>query len=289
MLDSRQTDLFIFLLITRGEFVLKSFNALIVTAVIAISSIAIAKPTLSTKIVGGENALKGEISYIVSLRSKNNGHFCGGSLIAQDWVLTAAHCVRGGTVNEVWIGMLDQKDTAGVEKIKPAKIIAHEKYSSSTMENDFALIKLSSNSSFAPVAMNNVEISIDDSMDAAPIMSMTAGWGAVKESNYTLPNILQKVSVPLVSTNNCNVEEAYNGDIKDSMICAGYKTGGKDSCQGDSGGPLSVVDAETGVHTLIGVVSWGEGCARANKYGVYSKVSSGYEWIQTKINTSSEE
>ncbi len=268
---------------------LKPFNALIVTAVIAISSVAIAKPTLSTKIVGGENALKGEIPYIVSLRSKSYGHFCGGSLIGQNWILTAAHCVRGGTIDEVWIGMLDQKDTAGVEKIKPAKIIAHEKYSSSTMENDFALIKLATNSSFAPVAMNNVEISIDDSIDAAPIMSMTAGWGAIKESNYSLPNMLQKVSVPLVSTNNCNVKEAYNGDITDSMICAGYKTGGKDSCQGDSGGPLAIIDAETGVHTLIGVVSWGEGCARANKYGVYAKVSNAYEWIQTKINASSEE
>lgn len=288
MLDSRQTDLFNLILITRGEFVLKPFNALIVTAVIAISSIAIAKPTLSTKIVGGENALKGEIPYIVSLRSKSYGHFCGGSLIAQNWILTAAHCVRGGTIDEVWIGMLDQKDTAGVEKIKPAKIIAHEKYNSQTMENDFALIKLSQNSTFATVALNSLEITIDDSMDAAPIMSMTAGWGATKESSYTLPNLLQKVSVPLVSTNNCNAVEAYNGDITDSMICAGYKTGGKDSCQGDSGGPL-VVTNEDGTHTLIGVVSWGEGCARANKYGVYSKVSNGYEWIQTKINASSEE
>ena len=268
---------------------LKPFNALIVTAVIAISSVAIAKPTLSTKIVGGENALKGEISYIVSLRSKSYGHFCGGSLIAQNWILTAAHCVRGGTIDEVWIGMLDQKDTAGVEKIKPAKIIAHEKYSSSTMENDFALIKLATNSSFAPVAMNNVEITIDDSIDAAPIMSMTAGWGAIKEGSYSLPNMLQKVSVPLVSANNCNVKEAYNGDITDSMICAGYKTGGKDSCQGDSGGPLSVIDTETGLHTLIGVVSWGEGCARANKYGVYAKVSNAFEWIQAKINATSEE
>jgi len=287
MLDSRQTDLFNLILITRGEFVLKPFNALIVTAVIAISSIAIAKPTLSTKIVGGENALKGEIPYIVSLRSKSYGHFCGGSLIAQNWILTAAHCVRGGTIDEVWIGMLDQKDTAGVEKIKPAKIIAHEKYNSQTMENDFALIKLSQNSTFATVALNSLEISIDDSMDATPIMSMTAGWGATKESSYTLPNMLQKVSVPLVSTNNCNATEAYAGDIKDSMICAGYKAGGKDSCQGDSGGPL-VVANEDGTHTLIGVVSWGEGCARANKYGVYSKVSNGYEWIQTKINASSE-
>lgn len=248
-----------------------------------ISSIAIAKPTLSTKIVGGENALKGEIPYIVSLRSKSYGHFCGGSLIAQNWILTAAHCVRGGTVDEVWLGVLDQKDSAGVEKIKPARIIAHEGYNASNMENDFALIQLSTNSSFAPVALNELEISVDDSTDAAPIMSMTAGWGALREGSYTLPNLLQKVNVPLVSTKNCNAVEAYNGDITDTMICAGYKAGGKDSCQGDSGGPLVVIDSETGLHTLVGVVSWGEGCARANKYGVYAKVSSAVEWIRSKM------
>ena len=268
---------------------LKPFNTLIVTAMMTISSMASAAPSFSTKIVGGENALKGEIPYIVSLRSKSYGHFCGGSLIAQNWILTAAHCVRGGTIDEIWIGLLDQKDQAGVEKIKPAKLIVHEKYNSQTLENDFALIKLSTNSSFAAIGLNNLEINIDDSIDAAPIMSMTSGWGATKESSYTLPNMLQKVSVPLVSATACNAPEAYKGAITDAMICAGYKTGGKDSCQGDSGGPLVTVDAETGVHTLIGVVSWGEGCARANKYGVYAKVSHAFEWIQTKMNASSEE
>lgn len=268
---------------------LKPLNSLIVSSVLAISSFAIAKPTLNQKIVGGENAQKGEISYIVSLRSKSYGHFCGGSLIAQNWVLTAAHCVRGGTIDSIWIGMLDQKDTAGVEKIKPAKIIAHEKYSSSTMENDFALIKLSENSSFAPVALNETEIAIDDTNpDAAPVMSMTAGWGATREGSYSLPNMLQKVMVPLVSQAACNAPEAYKGDITETMICAGYKAGGKDSCQGDSGGPLAIINQD-GTHTLIGVVSWGEGCARANKYGVYAKVNTAVEWIKEKMATTTEE
>jgi len=84
-----------------------------------------------------------------------------------------------------------------------------------------------------------MEIS-DTTIDASPITSTTAGWGALKEGGYSLPNLLQKVSVPLVSNKVCNASEAYSGDITDSMICAGLKQGGKDSCQGDSGGPLVV-------------------------------------------------
>jgi len=243
------------------------------------STLAVAAPVLSPKIVGGEPAKPGEFPYIVSLRSKSYGHFCGGSLIAQNWVLTAAHCVKGGSIDQVWIGMLDQKNTAGVEKFKPVKIIAHEGYSSSTMANDYALIQLAENSSFAPVAVNTQEITLSDENQ---IMATTAGWGTLKEGSSSLPALLQRVSVPLVSTEACNAAEAYNGDILDSMICAGYKQGGKDSCQGDSGGPLITVN-ENGQHTLIGVVSWGQGCARANKYGVYSKVSAAVSWINSKI------
>lgn len=244
-----------------------------------LASMAFAAPVVKPLIVGGEPAKQGEIPYIVSMRSKSGGHFCGGSLIASKWVLTAAHCVRGGSVGEIWIGVLDQKNPAGVEKIKPARIIAHENYNSSTMDSDYALIELAQNSSYAPIALNETEIQIDD---ATQMMSMTAGWGATKEGSYTLPNMLQKVMVPLVSQTACNDKSAYNGDITDTMICAGLKQGGKDSCQGDSGGPLVTID-ENGKHTLIGVVSWGEGCARPNKYGVYSKVNAAIDWIKAKM------
>lgn len=258
----------------KGEFVIKSLGI----SLLLFTAVASATPTFTPKIVGGENAEQGEFPYIVSLRSKSYGHFCGGSLIAQNWVLTAAHCVKGGKIDEVWVGMLDQKNTAGVEKFKTVKVIAHEKYNSGTLDNDYALIQLDQNSSYKPVALNESEIVVNDET----IMSITAGWGATKESSYTLPNILQKVSVPLVSTEACNAKESYDGGITDNMICAGYQKGGKDSCQGDSGGPLVIKDAN-GAHVLAGVVSWGEGCARADKYGVYSKVSSAISWIRTNI------
>ncbi len=256
--------------------------ALVSTVSFSANSKTFEKTVMTPKIVGGQNAVQGEFPYIVSLRTGSFGHFCGGSLIASNWVLTAAHCVKGGSVDEVWIGMLDQKNTAGVEKMKPVKIIAHEKYNSSTMDSDFALIQLAQNSSYKPVALNEVEITVSEDIAAAQIMAITAGWGTLSEGSQTLPDLLQKVSVPLVSKTACNDKSAYAGDITDTMLCAGLKSGGKDSCQGDSGGPL-VVTSATGETVLAGVVSWGEGCARANKYGIYSKVSAGLSWIKTNM------
>ncbi len=257
--------------------------AIISTLSLTATAKNIQKLNFTTKIVGGQNAVHGEFPFIVSLRSGGYGHFCGGSLIAPNWVLTAAHCVKGSSVDEVWIGLLDQKDTSGVEKFKVTKIIANNKYDSSTMDSDFALIQLDQNSSYKPVTLNETEILIADEDSAATqIIATTAGWGALKESDYGLPDQLQKVQVPLVSKKSCNDKAAYDGDITDTMLCAGYKTGGKDSCQGDSGGPL-VVTNKSGETVLAGVVSWGQGCARANKYGIYSKVSSAINWIKANM------
>lgn len=228
------------------------------------------------KIVGGTDAERGEFPYIVSLQG-SWGHFCGGSLISENWVLTAAHCVRGGSIAKIVVGLHNQKDMAGTEVFKAAKVISHPEYNSSKMDYDFALIQLDGNSSFKPVALNNVDIKISDDSN---IESTTAGWGYTKESGWKLAETLQKVSVPLVTREACN--NSYKNSITERMICAGLSQGGKDSCQGDSGGPL-IVKEDNGQHVLAGVVSWGEGCARPNKYGVYAKVSSVIDWIEESM------
>lgn len=249
---------------------------LLLIGLIVTSSLSFAKGNdFHATIVGGSEAVVGEFPFIVSLQN-SSGHFCGASLIKKNWVLTAAHCVEGSSPKKVAIGLHDQKNVAKAEVIKPKKVIKHPQYDADSSDFDFALIELERDALTEPVTLNEMEIEVP-SESQEQIMATVAGWGAMKENSYSTPAKLQKVSVPLVTHDVCN--RNYKNAITDRMICAGYPRGGKDSCQGDSGGPL-VVRTSLGQTLLIGVVSWGEGCARANSPGVYAKVNAAYSWIE---------
>lgn len=253
-------------------------------ATLTMTSAHAALPALKVtpRIVGGieVDPKTTDTSFVVSI-----GGGCAGSIIDAKWILTAAHCkplftraVTGGSIN------LYAGDRV---KLKVLKSYIHPKYSSSKSSNDFALLELAEEIDFDNSKLSKVELA-DSNLETSGgleegIMATVYGWGVTRE-NGSQPSVMREVDVPLVSRERANAREAYNGAINESMIAAGYDQGGKDSCQGDSGGPLVIRDKETKKQTLIGVVSFGEGCARAKKYGIYSNVAYGQEWIQKVIN-----
>lgn len=270
-----------------GERMSQKILAVCLTTALTLTALSAPTGTFATKgfefrpkIVGGVPAEKGEFPFQVSLQSSSGSHFCGGSLIKKNWVLTAAHCVtRWSNSNKIVIGLHDLKDKTDTENFTSVKVISHPQYNSRAFDYDYALIKLNGDSKFRSIELNSTEIDIPNT-DLPPINVWTAGWGTTAESG-SLARVLNKVEIPLVTTEACNATTAYDGDITDRMICAGLIKGGKDSCQGDSGGPLFMTQT-SGDFLLLGVVSWGEGCARPNKYGVYSKVNVVVDWISTQ-------
>ncbi|XP_078578599.1 plasminogen-like [Branchiostoma floridae x Branchiostoma japonicum] len=236
-------------------------------------------PILS-RVVGGEDARQGSWPWQVSMLLYGSSHVCGGSIIAPNWIATAAHCVDSNRSPSQWtirVGSYRRQNTDSTQRDHAvSRVIMHERYNSNLIDNDIALMKLSSSITFddyaSPVCLPTV-----DAPDGT--MCYTTGWGSTGGSG--LPNILQQGKVPVVGRSTCNSGSYYNGQITNNMICAGYTQGGVDACQGDSGGPF--VCNYSGQWTLDGVVSWGYGCAQAYKPGVYTRVTNYISWINDKL------
>uniref|UniRef100_A0A8C6SP67 trypsin n=1 Tax=Neogobius melanostomus TaxID=47308 RepID=A0A8C6SP67_9GOBI len=223
------------------------------------------------KIVGGYECAKSSVPYQVSLFTGYN--FCGGTVLSNEWVLSAAHCKTKSDV-EVRLGEHNIWEDEGTEQhIMSAMFIRHPDYNPRTMDSDIMLIKLSQ-----PATLNSYvrPAALPTSCAADGTMCKVSGWGSLRPSNEgsRFPHELQCLEVPLLSDDTCF--NSYPFQITENMICAGYLEGGKDSCQG-SGGPLMC----DGV--LQGVVSWGHGCALRNKPGVYAKVCNYVSWIKNTM------
>lgn len=238
--------------------------------------------TANDKIVGGieVDPKTTDTSFVVSI-----GGGCAGSIIDEKWILTAAHC-KSLFSRTITGGSIDLRASDRV-KLKVVKSYIHPKYSASKSSHDYALLELSTPIDFSNGKLGKVEIA-DSNLETSGgledgVMSTVYGWGVTRE-NGSQPSVMREVDVPIVSRERANAPGAYNGQINEAMIAAGYDQGGKDSCQGDSGGPLVIRNKTAGTQTLIGVVSFGEGCARAKKYGIYSNVAYANEWIRSVMN-----
>ncbi len=270
---------------------------------VAITPTAAFEPDPSPLIVGGEEAVPGDWPFQVAL-IRNGGdpfadQYCGGSLVAPEWVLTAAHCVNGRSPEMIDVG-------AGLHNLAVpdpnwqrrdvAEIRMHPAYNPSTDDSDIALLKLTVPVTFragqgAILPIGAVAPVASSAGDLVGVMSTVIGWGdtlvqPAPGGGHLFPDTLRQVDVPIIANSTCNA--AYSNEITPNMLCAGYVSGGKDSCQGDSGGPLLAKDPATQIWRQVGVVSWGSGCALAAFPGVYTRVSEFTDWITAETGTTQE-
>lgn len=225
----------------------------------------ITRRQVETRIVGGTNATAGQNPSQVALlfRASANavdGQFCGGTLVSPTRVVTAAHCSDFLTAAEVAVLAGTRRLDTGGTRSNVSRIVLHPGWDATTFDNDVAVLELATPITGVPVA------TLATTDGPAGGNMLVTGWGRTSEGG-TGANTLQAVTVPMVTTANCNDANSYDGQITARMLCAGRDAGGQDSCQGDSGGPLTRGTA------LTGVVSWGTGCARPNLFGVYARVS----------------
>lgn len=257
-----------------------------------ISTLSLQAYAAPSAIINGQAVPTGQQPWMVSIVQANitddyQAQFCGGTVVAPQWVLTSAHC----TLNEhdkpfaaADLAVLSgrrQLSAHNGERIQVDRIVRHWAFDNAAHSNDLALLHLSKAVNVAPVKLNS---DLRPDLETPRTEATVAGWGVTSSGQGA--DILQSTQLPLVDKQRCQAfYEAYGLTIQANMLCAGYEAGYSDACAGDSGGPLLVWDAKSQEWVQIGIVSWGASCAQPGAYGVYSRVASYSDWIQAILES----
>ncbi|XP_063188569.1 ovochymase-2 isoform X8 [Chroicocephalus ridibundus] len=253
---------------------------------------------LFARIVGGNQVKQGSHPWQVSLKRRQK-HFCGGTIVSAQWVVTAAHCLLDRDLLQylsVTAGEHDLRIRENGEQTLPVKyVIKHPNFDPRRpMDYDIALVKLDGAFNFSSSVLPACLPDPGEKFEAGYICT-ACGWGRLNE-NGVLPQVLHEVNLPILNSKECSralstLKKPIRGD---TIMCAGFPDGGKDACQGDSGGPL-LCRSRHGAWTLAGVISWGMGCARGwrsnekkkhhnrGSPGIFTDLSAVLSWVQENM------
>uniref|UniRef100_A0A3P9QGJ1 Acrosin n=1 Tax=Poecilia reticulata TaxID=8081 RepID=A0A3P9QGJ1_POERE len=245
----------------------------------------LAVPPGASRIIGGRDAPEGAWPWQASIQFLGT-HFCGGTIISNKWVVSAAHLVEKKTKESstdfltVLVGITALSKPGPHSQRRGVKnVIIHERYDFNSSNNDVALLMLKS-----PLKFTNyiqpccIPMSINHQVALNLSNCFITGWGSINYKGGAV-DMLQEAELELIETLRCNQKHWYNGLITENMLCAGMLTGGVDTCQGDSGSPLQCYSEKDDQYYLIGVTSFGESCGHPHRPGVYSKTSAFGKWL----------
>lgn len=249
-----------------------------------------------SEIVGGEPTIPLEFPWMVSIRMKEpihgyKDHICGGSIINDQHVMTAAHCVTlEDTTAENFVVVVGEQNInvpdPTEERIDVQEITVHEGWDPVLLNNDYAILKLNRSLDFKGKEKDIMPICLPKPYEVFTGQICTAsGWGVTMNGGQVPNPALLKVDIPVIRLATCKRDYKEVSDVyRNTMICAGYRTGGKSTCQGDSGGPLQC-KSKNGRYVLAGMTSWGQICAAPKEPTVFSRVASQLPWIKKVAGT----
>lgn len=242
------------------------------------------KAPLSAKIIKGRSATFGDRPWQVGLLNASipdplYAHFCSGTLITDQWVLTAAHCVARRQATELIVLTGTNSLNFGGRKKKVISVVVHGAYDPQTLENDLALLFLDSPTAIVPPQFPSIEVEqrLIDDQEKVKI----GGWGNTYDFGVKSLDLME-TEAPLVPPELCSAPDSHGQSLKATMLCAGYEDGRTDACDGDSGGPATV--RQYGQELLIGVKSWGD-CGAPKKYGLFTRIAPYVGWLRANTHS----